>query len=227
MSSNLKTYNSEETSVIAREPALGDPNIVRVLFSNSASYMLTVSDWVEIGLKLNEIVSEKQMLEVERRARSVEAERTAVAYLTNRVKTSSQVKTYLVRKGVEDDVIEQVIARLQRRGIVNDEQYAAWFIERESGRMSRRQLFSKLLQRGISRDIVKQALGEHVPDGAEHDVALRTATKYVRQKGLPTSRNERLRLMQNLARKGFASDLIQRVMSELEQMDDDSSTSFS
>lgn len=198
--------------IVGREAVPGDPNVVRVLFHHRDALLLRVVDWVDLQLKIGSTVTGELHAELVRRATMLGALQIARAYLTGRVKTSAQVKAFLERKEVEDDVIGDVIHHLERIGVLDDRAYAALFIEQSGERSGRRQLMEKLLRRGVPRDVVQDALANHLSRDVEVTAAIGWAQKYIRRHGRPTDARARLKLMQHLARKGCPSEVVRRAI---------------
>ncbi|GMA61485.1 RecX family transcriptional regulator [Alicyclobacillus fastidiosus] len=199
-------------TIVGREAVPGDPNVVRVLFHHRDALLLRVADWVDLHLKVGLTVASELHVELVRRANMVGALQLARTYLTGRVKTSAQVKSFLERKEVEEGVIGDVIRHLEQIGVLDDAAYAALFIEQSGERTGRRQLMEKLLRRGVPRDVVQDALVHHLSRDVELTAAIGWAEKYVRRHGRPTDARERLKLMQHLARKGCPSEVVRRAI---------------
>ncbi len=89
-----------------------------------------------------------------------------------RQRSEKEVRDYLMRlnfkrkiKGDEqlsEVVIEQLVERLKQKGMVNDAQFAAAWVEsrRKSKKKGINAVKSELYQKGIGREIIQEALGE-------------------------------------------------------------------
>ncbi len=224
----LSLTHSDSIQIVGRGSSpSGDPDVIRVLFSDSSTCVLTVADWVDLGLRVGKEVPHSLKQEIDARSRCVEAERIAVSYLTGRVKTAAQVRQYLQRRELEADVIDTVIRRLEARGMIDDALYAAWYVEREGQRLGRAQLIQRLKHRGIAPDVAQFAVRDHLAPDVELDTALRLAQKYLRRRGWFKTSADRLKFMAYLYGKGVSSELAGRVLRSLERTREDSSTTDS
>ncbi|WP_188332128.1 regulatory protein RecX [Alicyclobacillus suci] len=209
---NLAASPDFQEEIVGREVVPGNPNVVRVLFRHRDALVLPIADWVDYGLKIGLKVPPDVIRQFVRRANMVDALQLARVYLTGRVKTSAQVTTYLQRKGVDSDAISDAIRHLEQIGALDDEAYAVQFVEVYGKRTGRQQLYQKLLQRGIPRDIAKDAVASHLAQDVEMTAAIEWANKYIRRHGLPEDARARMKMMQHLARKGCPSEIVRRAV---------------
>ena len=73
-------------------------------------------------------------------------------YLMSRVRSSGQVRDYLLKRDYAPEVAEQAIQRLVEHGLIDDAAFAQMYIESFHGERGQRWLRQKLYQRGI-RDV--------------------------------------------------------------------------
>ncbi|AZN40922.1 RecX family transcriptional regulator [Paenibacillus albus] len=172
-------------------------------------------------LKGREIHAEelKEIVEEDSRHR---AYITALAYLGARQRTEKEIQRYLARKEIDPEAAARAIARLTQEGLVNDNQYASMYASEKMRTQlkGRRLLQQELLQRGISKDMAKQASQELSPD-SEIEVAVRAAHKkwpYI--KGEQRERKQKLAAF--LLRRGFPMSVVREaVKAAAERMEDD------
>jgi regulatory protein len=140
-------------------------------------------------------------------------------------RTRAQLADALRRKGVADEVAEQVLGRYTEVGLIDDEAFArAWVQSRHAGRgLGRRALAAELRQRGVADDTVKEAVEELAPEQEETAARELVAKRMATTRGLdPTKRTRRI--LGVLARKGYPSGLAYRLVREAlenEGIDDD------
>jgi regulatory protein len=111
------------------------------------------------------------------------------------------------------------VARLIALGILDDAQFARQFIRAKiSGAgLSRRRLQSELWRRGVARDVIDAALAEVlVEDEVDEDAQIaQVAAKKLRTLRSADPAAARRRLYAFLARRGYESSAIRRVMDAL------------
>ncbi len=139
----------------------------------------------------------------------VEALSKAVAYTTKALKTKKQVKTYLSSKGYSYDVIKYCIAKLEEYCLVDDLNYSVKFIELNSNNQGKHLLEYKLMEKGVSKDVISMAL-EHV------EIDLNKSAKAIAEKRLKDKKITREILSKTyryLVGKGFSYDEVNFALS--------------
>ena|SRR5688572_27118310 len=142
-----------------------------------------------------------------------QARGTALRLLTRRDYTAKELRTKLLDRDLPEAEVDSVLADLANEGAVNDRRVAESFVRVAStvkGR-GRLRISRELEQRGIDRDIIRDALAA-LPV-AEETAAIR---KFVERKRLPARLNpaEHRRLFGQLVRRGFSADLIAKALRE-------------
>ncbi|TDE54594.1 recombination regulator RecX [Nonomuraea mesophila] len=139
--------------------------------------------------------------------------------LTMAPKTRAQLAEALRKREVPDDAAEAVLSRFSELGLINDEAFAAaWVDSRHHGRgLAKRALAAELRHRGVDTDTVNEAVDRLDPDQEAETARRLVERKLAATRSLdPRARTRRLAGM--LARKGYSSGLAFRVIREaLEQ----------
>ncbi len=144
------------------------------------------------------------------------AKEVAFRYLA-RPRTVRQVRDRLARAGFEGEVVEEVIRRLEELGLLDDKEFAkAWVEERLRLRPRwRRALWQELARKGISREVVEEALDEGLSEVEECEVAeglLRGMERRYRN----LDPEKAIRRMQGfLLRRGFTWEIVKEVTGAL------------
>ena len=134
-----------------------------------------------------------------------------------RAKSKGELLAHLKTRGVEDDVAQAVVFRLQETGLVNDREFAAaWATSRHSHKkLSKRIIAGELRQKGVTQEQIDEAL-----DGIDDESEYRAAFELAFKKFNTMSRLEpdvQIRRIQSLlGRIGFSFTLISRVLRELD-----------
>ncbi|SDW25712.1 RecX family transcriptional regulator [Paenibacillus sp. CF384] len=136
----------------------------------------------------------------------------SLSHLGARQRTEKEIMRYLARKEIDPETAEKALERLRQEGLVNDKQYANMYAsERMRTQMKgRRLLQQELVQRGISRDMAKQA-SQKLNEQSETDIAIRAAHKkwpYI--KGEPRERKQKLAVF--LLRRGFPMNTVREAV---------------
>ena len=112
-----------------------------------------------------------------------------------------------------EEVIAETMEFLQDSGFVNDRRYAHRFLELHYEEESRLALKKRLMQRGISVDLIEDAFHDYEEEhpGTGEAAAL---LNYMRKKGIRPDElrdEERQKKQLSLMRKGFSPELIGKV----------------
>ena len=122
----------------------------------------------------------------------------------------------LEREGFSSGAIETSIAELIRSGHIRDRKYAEnWIVRRQKSNPRGKTLLKhELVDKGIDRETAEQVIAT-VETEDETKVALEIAQKRAKQyKRLPTHVAKR-RLHGFLARRGFGSDVVRKVLEQI------------
>ncbi|MBB2942321.1 regulatory protein [Actinoplanes lutulentus] len=160
------------------------------------------------------------------RSESEIAREICLRQLATRPRTRAELSKVLVRKGISEEVIAEVLDRYDEVGIIDDAAFArAWVASRHHGRgLARRALANELRQHGVGAEEASEAL-EAVDDESEAETAralvdrkLRTAT------GAPDAVFRRLVSM--LARKGYPAGVAIRAVKDALAARDEEAAEF-
>lgn len=140
------------------------------------------------------------------------AHERALNYLSYRPRSRSEVQQNLSEK-YPDATVEAVIERLERAGLINDEEFARFWVENRDRfkPRSERALRYELRQKGVSDREIDLALEEL----DEADAALRAAEDRLRRYRNADEDTFRKRLTDFLARRGFSYGIIRDVVDQL------------
>lgn len=135
--------------------------------------------------------------------------------LAVRPRTRAELATAMAKRGVEAEVIEEVLDRYDEVGIIDDEAFArAWIESRHHGKgLARRALGQELRRRGVDQEVIKGALEE-----LEVETEEVTARELVERK-LRTATGEPeavfRKLVGMLARKGYPPGIAIRAVKDV------------
>jgi len=165
--------------------------------------------WLVVGQELND---EKIASLLAEDAREVAYQR-ALHLLEHRMRSENEIRQKLASHEISAEVIDDVIARLRRSGLVNDQQFAkAWVENRSEFRpRGRRAMSLELRQHGLDREVIDQALA----DVDEEALAYKAAQKQARKLAHLEATDFRQKMYGFLARKGFDYEVITSVISRI------------
>lgn len=130
----------------------------------------------------------------------------AYRYLNRRDRTVSEMQRHLQARGCDPDEIESAIGTLAEQGYLDDARYARLFAEdkRELEQWGSERIQRALLERGVDRELVEQALA---PGATGSEISRAVALLKRRFPTPPRDRRERERALGVLLRKGYESEV--------------------
>lgn len=143
----------------------------------------------------------------------------ALDLLAVRARSSRDLSLRLRRAGARDADISWALARLESQGFVDDAAYARGVARAKAlgGGVSRRKVITVLRQKGIAADVAAEAMDATLADVSldEYGAALAAAEKRVRALSSLEPAKRRQRLYAFLARRGYETDVVRRVVTEV------------
>lgn len=198
-------------TITALTAQVKNPERVNVYIDGSFAIglALSVAAWLRIGQE----ITAAELEELDQRDEVHQARERVIGLLARRPYSSAEIARYLRRHKVGDEIIHIVINDLTEAKLIDDDAFAAYWVEqRDTFRpRSRLALRQELSQKGIDRDIVSEALS----DVDEYDAARRVAQKQAgRWLGLPEA-DWRTKMTRYLMRHGYPYDVVSEVVTEV------------
>lgn len=148
---------------------------------------------------------------------AIEAAReVALRLLDSRSRSSGELRQAMTHKGFCEDTANEVVARLTRVGLVNDEAFARMLVSerlRGSGKTGRA-LVEEMRRKGLDESIIEEAL-KQVGEDELRERARDLAERRLRSMGSISRDVAYRRLAGMLARKGYAPSLSISVIVEV------------
>ena len=134
----------------------------------------------------------------------------ALSYLVRRQHSRFELTDYFRRKAYDDALQQQIMQKLERLGLVDDEKFAeAWVRNRRLLKaVSKRRLTQELRQKRVADEIIERVL---VEDETDEQQVLR---ELIARKRKQSKYQDDLKLMQYLARQGFGYEDIKGALAQ-------------
>jgi regulatory protein len=165
-----------------------------------------VAGWLSVGQQL----SEEKIKELKAKDSVEVAMQKALNFLSYRPRSENEVRQNLkIKHGIDEGIIDQIITRLERGGLVDDSSFAELWVENRSEFRPRgsRALRMELRQKGID----EQTIAHTLADLDEEQLALKAARKQARKYKQLDWLEFRKKLTGFLARRGFNYGVIAEV----------------
>ncbi len=191
-----------------------NPDRVSVYLDGEYAFGLfrVVAAWLQVGQELGE----EKIRQLHQAEAGEKAYQRALNFLSYRVRTESEVRRNLNKHDTPESVIEEVLERLRRNRLVDDQQFAnSWVENRSEFRpRGRRALQSELRQKGVDQEVIEEVLQDLDEEELAYQAAKKSVRKYLRFEW-PEFRKK---LLGFLARRGFnyavAAPAVERVWAE-------------
>lgn len=174
------------------------------------AFGLSESALLESGLHVGLNLSDDQFIEFKKAAGLDKIYGASLRYAAMRPRSSWEITTYLQRKGTAPEQSEQVMQRLEKVGMVDDQKFAQSWVE--SRRLikptSVRKLRLELRQKQVASDIIDSVLFEDPTNDQD------TLKQLIAKKR--NSYPDEIKLMQYLARQGFGYDDIKNALNAID-----------
>jgi regulatory protein len=168
-----------------------------------------VAAWLRVGQAL----SDEKISELKAQDARETAYQNALRLLSVRDRSEAEIIERLRKKQVPEDVIPQVMERLHRSKLVDDEHFAQTWIENRTvfRPRSQRLLAYELREKGIDPTAIQEALASF----DEHEAAEAAARKHAQKLQHLERREFRQKLYGFLARRGFHHETIIEVINQI------------
>ncbi len=187
-----------------------DKKKLQICLDNGDTFILYKGEANKLSLFENEVFDEVKYEQIMTDILGKRATKRAMHLLEQQERTEKQLRDKLQQNGYPIRCIEQAMEYVKSYHYVDDYRYAATYIRYHQEKESRQKLTQKLMIRGISREIIAQALEEEFV--ADECMQIR---ELLRKRGFDLETADeamRRKTAQFLMRKGFKSNDIFRVM---------------
>lgn len=189
-----------------------NPNIFLVNIDGN-EYRIHSDIIVKYGLKKDKEIKESDLKNILEESEYIICLNHATKYLSDKLKTTKQMKDYLFSKKYDYTTIKRVLDKLTEYKILDDASFAFNFVKAKENCMSKRKLENALASKGIKKDLVQTELNEKDDTNA----CLIMKQKYMKNKEYSKENIERL--IRHLSYKGFNWETINRVVKEANSYD--------
>ncbi|MBR6469888.1 MAG: regulatory protein RecX [Lachnospiraceae bacterium] len=141
----------------------------------------------------------------------------AMKLLEQRDYTQARLRLKLKDAGFPDEAVNDAVEYVSSYGYVDDLRYACNLIRTSSGKRSRREIERKLMERGVSSEIIREAFeseAENIDESAEDELIKKVLLKRCPHPG-ELDNKQRTKLLGYMYNKGFQLDRVERILEEL------------
>jgi regulatory protein len=164
-------------------------------------------------LKVGQTLSDADITQLQERDEVERAYERALNFLSYRPRSEAEVRRNLHQKKVPEEIIEVVIERLTRTSLLNDREFARYWVENRLQFKPRgiRALRQELWEKGVPDAITSEVLENLDEEAAARTVAETGARRLARLE----PQDFRRRLQAYMARRGFSYAVIKPLVEEM------------
>ena len=198
-----------------------DPHRFSIYLDGEFALGVHANVLVKFGLRKGDDLDSEAIKSIQSTEELSLARRKALQLINYRMRTEKELRTKLMEKEFNPEVITIAIEQLRSMGIVDDEKFARAYVHDAHLRKpaGRRLLLQQLRLKGVQAQIIQQVLDEQTNATGEKELALQAAKKIMKRIRLSRRRiaveKQQQRVAQFLARRGFGWDTISPVIRKL------------
>jgi len=200
------------STITAIETQKRNPKRANIHIDGKFAFSVTgiTAAWLKVGQQM----SDEQLGLIQANDLREKIYQQVLHFLSYRPRSSEEIRLYLKKQACEEDLVDEIINRLQESRLINDQDFArAWVENRNTFRpRSKSALRMELRRKGLDDEIIQMALAD-IKD--ESILALKAARKQAhRYTGLEWLEFRR-KLGGFLARRGFSYATLSPVVSQV------------
>lgn len=116
---------------------------------------------VKYGIEKDKEIDEDQFKKLLLESDQNLAVSKAVKYLDTALKTTKQIREYLIKKGYDKIVIDHVIEKLKEYKFIDDQAFAEAYVRTYQNKYGKVMLKNKLFEKGVPKNIIEEILFEY------------------------------------------------------------------
>lgn len=186
---------------------------VNIFLDDKFAFSLEAGVAQKEGLRVGQELSEGDIEALAGAELSQRCLNAALRYLSYRLRSESELRERLVRRGFDGDSVATAIARLKAQGLVDDLAFAQFWKENRQSFSPRSQWLTRheLKQKGVTDDVIERV----VADVDDEDSAYRAAIAKARRLPVNDYQGFRRRLGEYLKRRGFGYGVINNTVKKI------------
>lgn len=222
---SVKSLKSQSELLITDlKSAVCNPERVNVFVNKKYCFSLDLTQVVDFKIKLGQRLTSAQLADFRRASEFGKLYARALDYCLRRPHSVKEVRDYLWQKtritnyktrsgeikqraGVDQQIADQVLQKLQQKAYVDDQKFTVWWVENrdQSKGVSRRKIRNELVAKGISSDLIDSVFAQSSRDD-QTELQKMIAKKQARYAG------DKLRFTRYLLSQGFNYDDIKSAL---------------
>lgn len=202
--------------ITALQPQRNNPERINVFIDGRFQLGVNALLVHEMKLAVDQDIAPAQLEQLRREEVLQQAVDRTLNFLSFRPRSRTEIRQYLRRKNTPPELIEAVFERLDRLELVNDRDFASFWIENRDQFNPRgaQALKHELRAKGVTREVVDELVDNESDEERALQAGRKKATSLLMQHGMDYATFYR-RLGSYLQRRGFQFDIIRKTTKTL------------
>lgn len=191
--------------ITAIEPQKKNKDRFNIYVDGRFAFAIGAGDLARERLKIGQTISQGSTDRLIRVNEFSKVFEKVLKFLSYRPRTTKEIKDYLLKKKVDEDLKSVVISKLEKSGLIDDLEFAKWWV---ANRLKFRPkglviIKAELIKKGVEPEIINQVTGQ-IDASIEAKLALNLARKkFAQYQKLPYQQSYK-KLVDYLSRRGFS-----------------------
>lgn len=187
-----------------------------VKFSNQERLRVSEDQLVKYRLLKGLELTETELEELKKSSTYDLGLQEAYRYVSYQLRTEKELRRFLKDKEIPPEDVRRILQHLKELHLMDDLVFAESYVRTQLRLSDKgpRNLKQQLLQKGVSEDLIQQALGLYSQED-QQEVALKTAMKAQKKIHGKSFKETQQKIRQTLLQKGFDGEVIDAAFAEL------------
>ena len=190
-----------------------------IYLNDEFAFILYKGDMKALGIKEGLELSDEQISEIYDTVLTKRAKKRALNLLLKGDMTEAKLRSKLLDGKYPDSIVDEAISYCKSYHYIDDRRYAMSFISAKASSDSKNTIRRKLIEKGVSKDIIESCIEEYyVEDEFNRDVERELIERLIRKKCKDISSLEyadKQKLIASIMRKGFSYYDVESVLTSI------------
>lgn len=172
------------------------------------------------GIEKGKTIDKDLLLEITEEDNYIKAKNKGLNYISRSIKTENEIIKKLSKAGFDEKTINRVLSFLKEYNFVNDEEYVELFIKEKIRKYGAKKIKYDLRAKGIEEKLILKKIS-NIDEEQTFEVAFNIALKKYELFKVKYDDKQviRKKIYDLLLRKGYDYDIINKIVSKLEEGD--------
>src|SRR5690554_3053864 len=181
-----------------------------IVLYNGKEYEFAKETIFKENLYSKKDISLNDFFEIKKKSDCILAQSYLFRLLATRLKSQKEAEIKLRQRGFFPKAVEYAVNKAKEYALIDDDNYAKCYVNTHIKNKGSKMLSYELSRKGISQDIIEKHLEQ--TERQQRQGALEQVKKYIKIKGDKATKDK---LYKRLYSKGYDSDLIMEILSEI------------